>query len=113
MFGWYGFCGRGMSFHFILLLLCRRSSPQSIKGRALESEIQALLLKGAIDPPFAWQQGSLTYILSWAFQLAMVGQRCLRVPQSWLVGWLLRPDIGCSMSQGSGPFFLASSAATL
>ena len=51
-----------------------------IKGRALESEIRALLLKGAIDPLFAWQQGSLTYILSWAFQLALVGRRCLKVP---------------------------------
>ena len=46
-----------------------------------------------IQPPFAWQQGLLTYILSWAFQLALVGLRCLRVPQSWRVGWLLRPDV--------------------
>ena len=33
-------------------------------------------------PSVAWQQGSLTYILSWACQLALVGLRCLRVPQS-------------------------------
>ena len=58
-----------------------------------------------IQPPFAWQQGSLTYILSWAFQLALVGLRCLRVPQSWLVGWLLRPDVVCSMSLDSGLSF--------
>ena len=35
-----------------------------------------------ILPPFAWQQGSLTSILSWACQLALVGLRYLRVPQS-------------------------------
>ena len=55
-----------------------------------------------MHPPFAWQQGPLTYILSWAFQLALVGLRYLRVPQSSLAGWLLRPDIVCSMSHGSG-----------
>ena len=33
-------------------------------------------------PSVAWQQGLLTYILSWACQLALVGLRCLRVPQS-------------------------------
>ena len=58
-----------------------------------------------IHPPFAWQQGSLTYILSWAFQLALVGLWCPRVPQSWLVGWLLCPDVVCSMSQDSGLSF--------
>ena len=41
-------------------------------------DIQSLLIR----PPFAWQQGSLTYILSWACQLALVGLRYLRVPQS-------------------------------
>ena len=55
-----------------------------------------------IHPPFAWQQGPLTYILSWAFQLALVGLRYLRVLQSSLAGWLLRPDIVCSMSHDSG-----------
>ena len=41
-------------------------------------DIQSLVIR----PPFAWQQGSLTYILSWACQLALVGLRYLRVPQS-------------------------------
>ena len=36
----------------------------------------------AIHHPFAWQQGSLTYILSWVCQLALAGLRYLRVPQS-------------------------------
>ena len=39
------------------------------------------MLSLVICPPFAWHQGSLTYILSWACQLAMVGLRYLRVPQ--------------------------------
>ena len=41
-------------------------------------DIQSLVIR----PPFAWQQGSLTYILPWACQLALVGLRHLRVPQS-------------------------------
>ena len=41
-------------------------------------DIQSLVIR----PLFAWQQGSLTYILSWACQLALVGLRYLRVPQS-------------------------------
>ena len=57
MFGWCGFCGRGMSFHFILLLLCRRyrslfirTLPSPSRGERWSREIQALLLKGAIEP---------------------------------------------------------------
>ena len=41
-------------------------------------DIQSLVIRS----PFAWQQGSLTYILSWACQLALVGLQYLRVPQS-------------------------------
>ena len=41
-------------------------------------DIQSLVIR----PSFAWQQGSLNYILSWAGQLALVGLWSLRVPQS-------------------------------
>ena len=41
-------------------------------------DMQSLVIR----PPFSWQQGSLTYILSWVCQLALVGLRYLRVPQS-------------------------------
>ena len=41
-------------------------------------DIQSLVIR----PLFAWQQGSLTYIPSWACQLSLVGLLYLRVPQS-------------------------------
>ena len=40
------------------------------------------ILSLVLPPSIAWQQGSLTYILSWACQLAQVGLRYLWVPQS-------------------------------
>ena len=62
-----------------------------------------------IHPPFAWQQGSLTSILSWALQLPLVGLRCLRAPQScgvqghrdWGSPFLVKSACLCSYSIGS------------
>ena len=44
-------------------------------------------------PSVCLATGIVNLYTAMEIQLALVGLRCLRVPQSWLVGWLLRPDV--------------------
>ena len=66
-----------------------------------------------IHPLFAWQQGSVTYILSWAFQLALVGLRCLRVPSPGLLFGYYALALLVQCRTAVDCLVLASSAATL